>query len=196
MESRASTALDAIGLAALRRAAVMAHTVGGISVRLSSGGTAIVEVAPGSCARHLMDPCRFRSAVAKAWADHRSGHEIGLIGLEPSEQLTIDWSVAAPGRDLGLGAVRAACGGRLVWAFASVLPTDELLCVLGALDDDHDVVGGPADGLVARLVHDELLDATVIHVQVDPPVSTRILDEVLRRMMAVVGAAEVPGLQP
>ena len=35
MEPRATSALTAVGLAALRRAAVMAHTVGTVSLRLT-----------------------------------------------------------------------------------------------------------------------------------------------------------------
>jgi hypothetical protein len=158
-------------------------------------------------------------AVAKAWADHQLGREIGVVGLGPTDDLAIEWSVAAPGRDLGLGAVRAVCGGHVVWAFASVLDPAELSDVMAELDGDDDIVAGACDGISARLVHDDLLDATVVHVEVDPTssfvpagngavppapslarsgtreartaASTRVLDEVLRRMVAVVGAAEL-----
>jgi hypothetical protein len=196
MEPRASTALTAVGLAALRRAAVMAHTVGTISLRLTAGDEQIVDVRPGpaghTCSGRTVDPCGFRMAVARAWADHELGREIGLIGLGPTDALDIDWSVAAPGQDLGFGAVRAVCAGRVVWAFASVLDPLELSSVMAEMDSDHDdIVAGVSDGIAARLVHDELLGATVIHVEADPPVSTRVLDEVLRRMVAVVGAAEL-----
>jgi hypothetical protein len=231
MEPHASTALTAVGLAALRRAAVMAHTVGTISLHLTAGGESIVDVRPDLGAdvgrqvaslahpARTVDPCGFRMAVASAWADHRMGREIGLVGLRRSDDLTIDWSVAAPGLDLGLGAVRAVCGGRVVWAFASVLDPPELAAVMAELDGDDDIVAGACDGITARLVHDDLLDATVVHVEVDPTstfvpagngvlppgpslaragtreartaASTRVLDEVLRRMVAVVGAAEL-----
>ena len=130
-------------------------------------------------------------AVARAWADHEMGREIGLVGLGPTDELDIAWSVAAPGQDLGFGAVRAVCGGRVVWAFASILDPEELSAVMAELDSDGDVVGQVGDGIAARLVHDSLLGATVVHVEADPPVSTRLLDEVLRRMIAVVGAAEL-----
>ena len=196
MEPRASTALTVMGLAALRRAAVMAHAVGSISLRLTAGDEEIVEVRPDpaghACGGRVIDPCGFRMAVARAWADHEMGREIGLIGLGPTDELDIAWRVAAPGHDLGLGAVRAVCGGRLVWAFASILDASALSDVLAGMDGDHDdIVAGRTDGIAARLVHDELLGATVVHVEADPPVSTRVLDEVLRRMVAVVGAAEL-----
>lgn len=202
MEPRASTALTAVGLAALRRAAVMAHTVGTISLRLSAGEERIVDVRPDAVAGHpsavrVVDPCGFRMAVARAWADHEMGREIGLIGLAPGDELQIDWSVAAPGADLGFGAVRAACAGRAVWAFASVLDPAELAEVMAGMNGEHDdVVERTAEDITARLVHDELLGATVVHVEADPAPSTRVLDEVLRRMVAVVGAAELAGAAP
>ena len=195
MEPRASTALTDIGLAALRRAAVMAHTVGTISLRLTAGDERIVDVRPDAtqrCGARTIDPCGFRMAVARAWADHERGREIGLIGLGPTDALDITWSVAAPGTDLGFGAVRAVCAGRVVWAFASVLDAAELSAVMAGLDGEHDdIVAGVSDGIAARLVRDELLGATVVHVEADPPVPTRVLDEVLRRMVAVVGTAEL-----
>ena len=195
MDRAASTALTDGGLAALRRAAAMAHTVGAISLRLTAGREHIVDVVPApDRPGRSIDPCGFRMAVARAWADHRAGREIGLIGLERPDDLDIAWSVAQPGTHLGFGSVRAPCAGRMVWAFASVLTPDELSAVLGALDDRQDAVARlTTDGLAARLVHDEPLDATVVHVEAEPPGSstTRVLDEVLRRMVAAVAATEV-----
>ena len=42
-------------------------------------------------------------------------------------------------------------------------------------------------------MHDDLLDATVVHVEADPPGSstTRVLDEVLGRMVAAVAAEDI-----
>jgi hypothetical protein len=197
MEPRASTALTTAGMAALRRAAVMAHTVGGITLRLSAGGEHLVDVRPDPAAgpwsrQRVADPCGFRMAVAKAWVDFEAGREIGLIGLGPTDELDIDWAVAPPGQDLGFGAVRAGCGDRLVWAFASILETTALTDVMGALDDGRDdIVARAIENLSARLVRDELLGATVVHIESDANASTRLLDEVLRRMVAVVGAAEL-----
>jgi hypothetical protein len=74
--------------------------------------------------------------VANAWADHRAGRKVGLVGWdeheghELSERLTVTWTVGAPGKLLGLGAVRAMCATQAVWAFASVLPPDTLGAVL------------------------------------------------------------------
>lgn len=199
MERAASTALTDGGLAALRRAAAMAHTVGAISLRLKAGPACIVDVVPDpdrpvSSSARLIDPCGFRMAVARAWADHAAGREIELIGLERPGDLDITWSVAPPGQHLGFGSVRAPCAGRVVWAFASVLDPDELSAVMTSLDEQSEGVAPlTTDGLAARLVHDDLLDATVVHVEADPPGTTtrRVLDEVLRRMVAAVAATEV-----
>lgn len=202
MEPRASTALTAVGLGALRRAAVMAHTVGTISLRLTAGDEQIVDVRPDPRAHpgpgRVVDPCGFRMAVARAWADHEMGREIGLVGLGPSDELDIAWTVAPPGQDLGFGAVRAVCAGRVVWAFATVLDPAEVSGALADMGSDgDDIVANVSDGIAARLVHDELLGATVVHVEADGASTftrsapTRVLDEVLRRMVAVVGAAEL-----
>jgi hypothetical protein len=79
-----------------------------------------------------------------------------------------------------------------VWAFASVLDTPTLSGVMGTLEDGpDDTVARAVDGLAARLVHDDLLDATVVHVESPAGSPTRVLDEVLRRMVAVVGTAEL-----
>jgi hypothetical protein len=197
MEPRASIALTTAGMAALRRAAAMAHTVGGITLRLSAGGEHLVEVRPDPAARprpshRVADPCGFRMAVARAWVDFEAGREIGLVGLGPHDELDIDWAVAPPGQDLGFGAVRAGCADRVVWAFASVLDTPALSAVVADLGAGlDDLSTGTVDGLVARLVRDDLLGATVVHVEAGPAGPKRILDEVLRRLVAVVGTAEL-----
>jgi hypothetical protein len=204
MDPRDSAVLDHDELATLRRAAAMAHTVGMIGVRLSAGATTIADVVPpaGSpLARRLdpgprIDPCGFRVAVANAWADHRAGRKVGLAGWDGHEQgvrLSVTWAVDAPGTLLGLGAVRALCATQAVWAFASLLPPDRLSALLAdatATDEPSPPLG---EELAAKLIYDELLDVTVVHIEVDPPTRSivRTLDEVLRRMLAVVGAAEV-----
>jgi hypothetical protein len=197
-------------LCTLRRAAAMAHTTGAIGLRLSSGGTTIADVIPlhdgvpvdpwrAERAPGLrIDPCGFRLAVAKAWADHTGGCEVGLVGLDSREALDVTWTVGPPGKLLGFGAVRTLCASRMVWAFASLLAPTALSTVLAevaaASDAPSSAIG---DGLAARLIHDDQLEATVVHIEVDPTVdspavsTTRVLDEVVRRMVAAVGAAEV-----
>ena len=176
----------------------MAHTVGAISLRLTGGGEHIVDVGPDVDPpvdrRRRIDPCGFRIAVARACGDQATDREIALIGLAWRTDLDIAWTVTPPGAHLGLGAVRAPCAGRMVWAFASILTPDDLAPVLRDLDGE---AGGTARlttaGLAAHLVHDELLRVTVVHVEADPPGTStmRVLDEVLRRIVAAVATTEI-----
>ena len=190
MEPRASTALTDVGLAALRRAAVMAHTVG-IDLAAPHGGRRADRRGPARSDRprpsqraRTIDPCGFRMAVARAWADHEMGREIGLIGLGPTDELDIEWSVAAPGprprprRRPGRLRRAPSCGRSRRSSTPPSCPTS-----WPSMDGDHDdIVAGRCDGIAARLVHDELLGATVVHVEADPPVvDPPVLDEVLRR---------------
>ncbi len=186
----------------------MAHATGAVGLRLCAGDVAIADVIPHDCVGRdqpvrtgpapglCVDPCQFRLAVARAWHDHTAGRLVGLVGLDHGEALTVTWTVGPPGRLIGLGAVRARCANRTVWAFASLLAPGALTGVLTEVAAASD--GPPAglrDGLAAQLIHDELLDATVVHIEVDPvdapAAPARVLDEVLRRMVAAVGAAEV-----
>jgi hypothetical protein len=211
MNHRDPTVLDHDELATLRRAAAIAHTIGTIGLRLSAGGATIADVVPPTGApldRGLtpgprVDPCGFRIAVANAWADHRAGRKVGLVGWdgpdgnELGERLTVTWAVGAPGKLLGLGAVRAMCATQAVWAFASLLPPDTLGAVLADVGTGEAAPSTPlGDELAAKLICDDLLDVTVVHIEADPAVPptrtiVRTLDEVLRRMLAAVGAAEV-----
>jgi hypothetical protein len=192
----------------------MAHTIGAISLRLSAGGTTIVDVVPSAGGAPVdvwraerapgarIDPCGFRVAVGRAWEDHRAGRQVGLVGVsdDGSEPpLTVSWTVGPPGKLIGFGGVRALCATRMVWAFASVLPPGVLSALLAGIADDGVAAPAMGDELTAKLIHDDVLEATVVHVEAscggphDPPAAAtvRVLDEVLRRMLAAVGAAEV-----
>jgi hypothetical protein len=210
MNRRDPTVLDHHELATLRRAAAMAHTIGTIGLRLSAGGNTIADVVPPTgtplddwlAPGPHTDPCGFRVAVANAWADHCAGRKVGLVGWDGDalgDRLTVTWTVGAPGKLLGLGAVRAMCATRAVWAFASLLPPDTLGAVLAEVGAEHSTPSPPfGDELAAKLIRDDLLDVTVVHIEADPAVPptrsiVRTLDEVLRRMFAAVGAAEIVG---
>jgi hypothetical protein len=206
--NRRDPTVDHDQLTTLRRAAAMAHTIGTIGLRLTAGGNTIAEVVPPTgtplddwhSPAPRIDPCGFRVAVANAWADHCAGRKVGLVGWTGEvlgERLTVRWTVSSPGKLLGLGAVRAMCATHAVWAFASLLPPDTLGAVLAEVGADDPAPSPPfGDELAAKLICDDLLDVTIVHIEADPAVPTtrsivRTLDEVLRRMCAAVGAAEV-----
>ena len=198
MEPRASTALTAVGLAALRRAAVMAHTVGTISLRLTAGDERDRRRPPRSaaarsCGGRVDRPVRLPHGRRPGLGRPRDGprDRPRSASARPTSS-TSSGRVAAPGHDLGFGAVRAVCGGRMVWAFASIL--DPPSC--------------PTSWPAGRRPRRHRRRAQRRHRRPPRPrraarrhrrprrgrparSSTRVLDEVLRRMVAVVGAAEL-----
>lgn len=184
----------------------MAHTVGGVSIDLRSGAATVATVVGSAHGHHpagsgrpvggrCIDACGFRQAVAAAWSDHRAGRAVGVIGAEGSE-LELDWSVSGGGAVLGFGALRTHYGGRMVWAVASILDVDTLTAVIGeiddGLDDERTLVDNPPT-LVARVVHDELLDVAVVHIEIDTttPALVRAVDELLLRLVAAIGSTEL-----
>lgn len=224
-----STILREVDITALRRAAAMAHTVGGLTIRLQSAGRVLATVlaagaddmiahratepathpaagpATHPAAGPVLDSCGFRIAVAKAWEDHQNGQRVALVGQQVSD-LEIDWTIARPGRLLGFGGVRTQCGGRMVWAMPSLLSPVDLGVVLEEVDTCLDAAAGAAptsllESVEARLVRDDLLGISVVHVEVDraagpdgaaaPAQLMVLLDEVICRLVAASAVAEL-----
>ena len=194
--------LHAHEIAALRRAAAMAHTVAGIALTLRSGGRPLASVVPGAApaATHparstpVLSPCGFRNAVAKAWTDHEHGQRVALIGQEYCG-LDIEWSLRQAGAMLGFGGVRTQWAGRVIWAMASLLPSETLAA---ALDDARDEPAASllvADGLEARMIRDDLLEVSIVHVEAEhvSPALVAAVDEVIRNFIATTAAAELIG---
>lgn len=192
--------LHAHEIAALRRAAAMAHTVAGIALTLRSRGRTLASVMPA--AEHtgdhparpnpLISPCGFRNAVAKARTDHERGQRVALIGQRCCG-LEVEWSLRQPGALLGFGGVRTQWAGRTVWAMASLLSPDMLAAALDDTGDDPTTSLLVADGLAARMVRDELLDVSIVHVEAERVSGTlaAAVDEVIRRFIATTTAAEL-----
>jgi hypothetical protein len=181
---------------ALRRAAAMAHLVAGLSLTLRSGGSVLASVSPtaDSCTRRwpVLGADAFRTKVAEAWSDHEAGRPIGLAGHR-LEALSIDWTMQPPGAVLGFGAVRGRCGGSTVWALASVLEPGRLGDVLDSSVDAVALAPPDVSDLDAIMIRDELLGISVIHLEAERPDAVRaaILDEVMRRLVAITTAAEL-----
>ena len=107
--------------------------------------------------------------------------------------LDVEWSLRQPGTLLGFGGVRMQWAGRVVWAMASLLPPDTLAAALDDTDDGPATSFFVADGLEARMVRDELLDVSIVHVESER-VSAQLVaavDEVIRRFIATTAAAEL-----
>jgi hypothetical protein len=180
----------------------MAHTVAGIALTLRSGGRPLASVMPGAEPSGVhparptpaLSPCGFRNAVAKAWTDHERGQRVVLIGQDRCG-LEVEWSLRQPGAMLGFGGVRTQWAGRVIWAMASLLPSETLA---EALDDTGD---GPAtsffvaDGLEARMIRDDLLEVSIVHVEAEhvSPALVAAVDEVIRHFVATTAAAELIG---
>jgi hypothetical protein len=183
-------------LVALRRAAAIAHSVGGVNLTLRSGDNVLAKVAPwvhdGASQWPVLSACAFRHAVARAWCDQQSGHRVSLLGLGAAG-LEVEWSVRPPGSVLGFGGVRAECAGRLVWALASVLTPADLGGVLDEEAHGRGVRALEVNDVDAAMFRDERLAVSIVHIEatrLDPP-RVAMLDEVLRRLVAATAAAEL-----
>ena len=180
----------------------MAHTVAGIGITLHAGGRNLATVTPSSDRQDHpsspsghgvhMNPCGFRHAVAKAWADHSAGQRVALVGQEACG-LDVEWTLHQPGAMLGFGGVRTQWAGRMVWAMASTLAPDELTTVLDEAGDDSSSALFVAEGFEARMLRDDLLDVSIVHVEAErvPLALVAAIDEVIRNFVATTAAAEL-----
>lgn len=203
--------LSETDLVTLRRAAAMAHTIGGLTLRVSSAGEPLATVMPrpidprqhaihpalSSFDGPVLDPCGFRMAVGRAWTDHQHGQRVAMIGQQ-TNGIEVDWSIAAPGQLLGFGAVRTPCAGRILWALPSLLEPDSLMRELESLDDPasgHPAGANCLDLVEARLVRDDLLGVSIVHVELATEGRVAelvpVVDEVVRGVVAASGAAEL-----
>ena len=175
MEPRASTALTTAGMAALRRAAAMAHTVGGITLRLSAGGEHLVEVRPDPAARPVSvaprrRPVRLphgrrpgvgrlrgrpRDRPRRARSRRRARHRLGRRPARPGPRLRRRARRLRRPRRCGRSRRSSTRRRSARWSAS-----------LG--DGLDDLSTGTVDGLSARLVRDDLLGATVVHVEAGP----------------------------
>ena len=180
----------------------MAHAVAGIALTLRSGGRPLACVIPDAeptgvhpaRPKPALSPCGFRNAVAKAWTDHERGQRVALTGQDRCG-LEVEWSLRQPGAMLGFGGVRTQWAGRVIWAMASLLPSGTLA---EALDDARDEPSGSllvADGLEARMIRDDLLEVSIVHVEAEhaSPALVAAVDEVIRHFVATTSAAELIG---
>lgn len=113
------------GLAALRVAAMLCHSMPGIGVRIRDGETTLLHVIADRHGRSVVTdapvftPCAFRCAVAKAHRRQQRGERLAFMGLpgDPAVDIgTPEAGLARPG-----GIYRVPIADRWLWAFASTL---------------------------------------------------------------------------
>jgi hypothetical protein len=139
------------GLARLRLAATLVHSVPGVRLRLRVDGQ-IVEVARAQCDGSSVPACRFREAVRRTYRSERDGFEIG--DWQP------DIDVLLTEGDLCAGGIlRVPLGDGEAHVFATTLDTAACTELFG-------VRGDPAQ--VVHLFRDDALDVTLVHVESEP----------------------------
>ncbi len=142
-------------IAALRcNAAVLAAT-SGVRLRISHEGRPIFEIShppfPTEPPCPLIPTCRFRAAVARAYADQAAGRPVAMCGLPQGTDPQISYGVTGADRVLPGGALRLERDGR--WLHVAAFPRPE------ATVDDHLLRDGHAD---AQPLVDDELDVTLV----------------------------------
>lgn len=189
------------GLGALRRAALLCHTLPTVSVVLSDAERRLVSVGrtPTTGARHHLAPCQFRNAVAQAWAHTRTGGRICFLGLPERDDPAIDVGVLPGGTVHPGGIVDVRLAEQTCLAFATTLGCEEARAALAPLATEalEHHLEHPAGGLGAvrlDLHHDVELGCCLVWTE--RPGGTadggRTLS-VVRAALARCAAAEVDG---
>jgi len=167
----------------LRTSAVMAIAIPDLAVKIRIGDTPCLEVrrAPAPEAPHrVLPPCAFHRAVARALTMRRCGERIGMHGVPPGVDPTIDWGVARGARLLSGGIVRL--DQDTAWAHA--------VPVLG--DEQHitDALAGDPALTVRR---DQAVGVSIVHgtsPHGDKAASLRMVDALLD-VVARAGVADL-----
>ena len=159
------------GMASLRVAATLVHSVPWLRVRLCSGDTTVAEIGrppdpgpvPAGTAGRWLSPCAFRAAVGQADECHRRGRELRLGHL--SGDPAIEVGVPPEGRTFAGGIHRVPLGDRWLYAFALCADAEECAgLVPGVVGEQGALVPGAAR---LGLRPDALLRTTVCYVEID-----------------------------
>ncbi len=123
------------GLGALRRAALLCHTLPTVSVLLSDADRTLVSVGrtAASGARHHLAPCQFRTAVAQAWSHMRTGGRICFLGLPEGDDPVVDVGVRHGGTIHPGGILDVHLAEQTCLAFATTLGCDDATAALAPL---------------------------------------------------------------
>jgi len=150
---RADGALSDQTLDRLRTSAAMAIAIPDLAVKIRIGDTPCPEVrwAPAPEASHrVLPPCAFHRAVARALTMRCSGERIGMHGVPPGADPTVDWGVARGARLLSGGIVRL--DHDTVWAHA-----------VPVLGDEHHTTDALAGNSALSVQHDQAVGVSIVH---------------------------------
>lgn len=139
----------------MRLAATLAHALPGVRLRLRDGDATLLEVArPPLPPGHVVGPCAFRNAVARAHHQLVAGVRLQFLGLAEGRAPTIDVGVRAGDRILPGGIYRVAVDDAQVHAFATTLAPRVCRSIIASRSPDA------AD---LRVHHDAATDVTLVH---------------------------------
>lgn len=118
------------GLAALRVAATLCHSLPHVRARIRAGDTTLLHVlnldpgdAPPLEAR-VLSPCEFRCAVLQAHHRHQGGERLAFMHLPAGTEPAIDIAIPAAGIARPGGIYKVPLDGRWLWAFATTIDPD------------------------------------------------------------------------
>jgi hypothetical protein len=173
MTAEKGSGLTSSALRALREAATLASVARDVRLRIGDGKRTVVEVRrppfDDDAGVLMVPPCRFRAAVASAYAQHSAGQAVVMAGLE---------YVADPVVHVGLGPTDAVLPGDIYrlygddeWTllFATVLDVESALGACAGIEDA--VVATCGHLHTGRHVkvgfhHDDLTAITLVHTSV------------------------------
>lgn len=121
--------ISTTGLAALRIAATLTHSLPRVRARILAADQLLLEVAaPGSVAvpalARAVTPCAFRGAVARAHQATLLGNRLSFLHLPAGAAITIELEVPPCGVARPGGIYRVPLAGRWLWATATTLDLD------------------------------------------------------------------------
>lgn len=186
------------GLAALRKAATLAHAVPSVRLRIRDGDRVILAVQtpplPVQTGGRTLPPCAFRAAVARAHELRSTGQRVAFCGLPEDHDPAIDvglreGDVAHPG-----GIYRVAMADQWLLLFATTLGLEsckDAACGDGLATDTDD----PGDRFAVRVgFHNDIATGvTLVHTATpigDRTEAARHLD-LLEALLARFGADEL-----
>jgi hypothetical protein len=121
--------ISTTGLAALRIAATLTHSLPRVRARILAEERLLLDVAaPGSVAApglvREVSPCAFRGAVARAHQATLAGERLSFLHLPAGTDVTIELDVPPCGVARPGGIYRVPMAGRWMWATATTLDLD------------------------------------------------------------------------